>query len=195
MSKIQDLLQTMNLDSVFVRNTDGRILYANQTFSNIFCGGETAIGHFATDVLPQALLDRLADLDQQAASSADTVECQYEVEVEGGQRSYHLRHVIVLDDDDGSAAICTVLRDNTERAAAVREIEILKEEAEAASLIKSRFLTNMSHELRTPLNSIIGYAELLLDDAKEDLARQEDLRRIRMAGADLLRLVDEVLDF
>ena len=40
--------------------------------------------------------------------------------------------------------------------------------AEAANEAKSTFLANMSHELRTPLNSIIGYSEMLLEDAEDD---------------------------
>ena len=37
--------------------------------------------------------------------------------------------------------------------------------AEAANQAKSRYITAISHELRTPLNSILGYAQLLEEDA------------------------------
>ena len=68
--------------------------------------------------------------------------------------------------------------------------------ADAASRAKTSFLINMSHELRTPLNGIIGYAEMLgeeaLDRGREDLI--PDLDRIRHAGGDLLGLLNNVLD-
>ena len=72
-----------------------------------------------------------------------------------------------------------------------------KEVAEAASRAKSIFLANMSHELRTPLNAVIGYSELLQEEA-EDLGYQNfvpDLEKIRMAGKHLLGLISGILDF
>jgi signal transduction histidine kinase len=69
-------------------------------------------------------------------------------------------------------------------------------QAEHASHQKSIFLAKMSHELRTPLNAVIGYSEILLEDAelKRDSAQIEDLRRINAAGKHLLSLVTSVLD-
>src|SRR5258706_16397340 len=70
------------------------------------------------------------------------------------------------------------------------------EEAERANQAKSIFLAKMSHQLRTPLNAVIGYSEILLEDAelKRDNTQIEDLRRINSAGKHLLSLVTSVLD-
>ena len=70
------------------------------------------------------------------------------------------------------------------------------EDAERANGAKSIFLAKMSHQLRTPLNAVIGYSEILLEDAelKRDSAQIEDLRRINAAGKHLLSLVTSVLD-
>lgn len=68
--------------------------------------------------------------------------------------------------------------------------------AEEATRAKSIFLANMSHELRTPLNAIIGYAEMLEDEAA-DLGYDDftpDLAKIRIAGRQLLALINDVLD-
>jgi signal transduction histidine kinase len=71
-----------------------------------------------------------------------------------------------------------------------------KEAAEAANRAKSEFLAKMSHELRTPLNAVIGYSEMLLEDAETAENRQNiiDLKRINSAGRHLLSLVTDVLD-
>ena len=69
----------------------------------------------------------------------------------------------------------------------------LTERAEAANTAKSQFLANMSHELRTPLNAVIGYGEIIAEDAADDSLRQ-DAQRIISAGRHLLTLINDVLD-
>jgi signal transduction histidine kinase/DNA-binding response OmpR family regulator len=68
--------------------------------------------------------------------------------------------------------------------------------AEQADAAKSTFMANMSHELRTPLNAVIGYSEMLQEEA-QDLGQDEfipDLKKINAAGRHLLDLINSVLD-
>ena len=76
------------------------------------------------------------------------------------------------------------------------DLRLAREAAEEASRTKSAFLANMSHELRTPMNAIIGYSEMLIEEA-EDLGQEEfipDLKKIHSAGKHLLGLINDVLD-
>ena len=61
---------------------------------------------------------------------------------------------------------------------------------------KAEFLTRMSHELRNPLNAVIGYSQILREDASEsgETTMLEDVDRIHEAGQYLLRLVNMILD-
>jgi signal transduction histidine kinase len=70
------------------------------------------------------------------------------------------------------------------------------EEAERAGAAKAEFLAKMSHELRTPLNAVIGYSQILIEDAQieGDDASIADLTKIHAAGQHLLKLVNEILD-
>ncbi len=55
---------------------------------------------------------------------------------------------------------------------------------------------NLKHDLRTPLNHIIGYCEMLLEEAG-DLPQQQfvaDLERIHFAGRRLLTVINDLFD-
>jgi signal transduction histidine kinase len=62
--------------------------------------------------------------------------------------------------------------------------------------LKSSFLANMSHELRTPLNSILGFADVILEELDGPLTENmdNDLKLIQKNGQHLLHLINDVLD-
>ncbi len=62
--------------------------------------------------------------------------------------------------------------------------------------LKSSFLANMSHELRTPLNSILGFADVIIEELDGPLTENmnNDLRLIQKNGQHLLHLINDVLD-
>ena len=62
-----------------------------------------------------------------------------------------------------------------------------------ANYAKTQFLSNMSHEIRTPMNAVLGFAEILLEDAQgEDQKRF--LQYIHKAGQSLMRIINDILD-
>ncbi|TAK88660.1 MAG: response regulator [Aquabacterium sp.] len=67
-------------------------------------------------------------------------------------------------------------------------------QADAANQAKSRYVTAISHELRTPLNSILGYAQLLDEDAGLPAHRKHAVQVIKRGGDHLLSLIEGTLD-
>lgn len=77
-----------------------------------------------------------------------------------------------------------------------RELEVARDQAEAANRAKSSFLATMSHELRTPMNSIIGFAEVLNSESFGNLTekQREHIGDIMASGQHLLQLINDILD-
>jgi signal transduction histidine kinase len=77
------------------------------------------------------------------------------------------------------------------------ELEKAKNRALESDRLKSEFLAHMSHELRTPLHHIVGFTELVLEEAGDRLGESErdELGDVLKSGAHLLSLINEVLDF
>ena len=66
----------------------------------------------------------------------------------------------------------------------------------AADKLKNTFISHVSYELRSPLTNIIGFSELLGNDAIGELNEKqgEYLSDIRASSDNLLAIVDDILD-
>ena len=116
-------------------------------------------------------------------------------EMDGEIRHFELFFSPIRDQAD-SAGVVVFGKDITRRRRAEVDLVSAKNEAEAANRAKSQFLANMSHELRTPLNSVIGFANILLKNKKQNLKSSDIgfLERIQVNGKHLLALINEILD-
>ena len=88
-------------------------------------------------------------------------------------------------------------RIDRERVGLLRSEREARDAAEEANRAKSEFLGVMSHELRTPLNSVISYADILDAGIKGPLNDDQlhYVKRIRISGAHLRSMIEELLQF
>jgi signal transduction histidine kinase len=75
----------------------------------------------------------------------------------------------------------------------LEQSEAARLQAEENSQMKSDFVANVSHELRTPLNGILGFSEIIVEDAKDEETR-EFAQTIHQSGQHLLSVVNDMLD-
>jgi PAS domain S-box-containing protein len=110
-----------------------------------------------------------------------------------GSRFWARMTVQTLDSQritNGAVAIVEDITDEREAAAVLRHAML---SAEAGNKAKSAFLANMSHEIRTPMNAIIGFVNILRDEASD--ARQvEQLGKVHQAADHLLSILNDILD-
>jgi len=75
-----------------------------------------------------------------------------------------------------------------------RELEQAREVALRAGQERTEFLARMSHEIRTPLNAVVGFTKLLQADSTSE-ADSEHVRTIQSAAEQLLRVINDILQF
>jgi signal transduction histidine kinase len=82
---------------------------------------------------------------------------------------------------------------NSKRNEAEAKLREAVRQADYANHSKSAFLASMSHEIRTPMNAILGFSELLSEEA---LTEQQKgyIEVIHTNGQSLLELINDILD-
>jgi signal transduction histidine kinase/CheY-like chemotaxis protein len=117
-----------------------------------------------------------------------------EIATPSGPRWIAWKEAAVRNTDGEIIEIQRTGRDITSRVATERALEEAREQAEAASRAKSRFLAVVSHEVRTPLNGILGMTQLLSETPLSQ-EQQTYARAVKSSGDALLGLIEEILDF
>jgi len=170
---------------VIVRSDGGGVItYANDAFCALAgrAREELLATTFALPVEIQGDIANLAD---------GTRVHDQKIAAPGGARWIAWREVSVRV--DGGSEVQSVGRDMTDRVMAERALADARDQAEAASRAKSRFLAMVSHEIRTPLNGILGMADLLGDTLLSP-EQTTYLHAMKTSGDTLLSFIEEMLD-
>jgi signal transduction histidine kinase len=172
-------------DGIVIVDTHGTIRFANPAAERLF--DRTSDDLVGTSFGFPVVVGETTEIDIVQRGGGGVVFGELRV-VETEWEDEHVQIVSLRDITDRKQA-----EERAHQLAAEREARL---EAEAASRAKSEFLAIMSHELRTPLNAVLGYSELMelgLSGPITDKMR-EQIGRIRVSAAHLLRLVNDILD-
>ena len=96
-------------------------------------------------------------------------------------------------DNDRKKFMLIIATDISEKHAIQVELIRARQTVETSLRMRENFIANMSHEIRTPLNAIIGFSELL-DDTLLDDTQDDYLKTIKVAGQNLLNIINDILD-
>ena len=188
--RYRDLLDEQS-DVILRRDGEDHLTYVNNAFSRVFgIKREAALGHVFTPQVLEAGAPPSFDL-----GSPDRGYRHLEqVETARGPRWYVWDEHDVAAADGMGSEVQVVGRDVTEECCHAIELAEARDQAEAASRAKSRFLAAMSHEIRTPMNGIMGMSSLLRETELSDEQRTY-VAAVDQSARVLVTLIDEILDF
>ncbi|WP_412061469.1 PAS domain-containing protein [Rubrivirga sp. IMCC45206] len=195
---------------VWMANADGDATELSAAWAD-FTGqtAEEIAGWGWTDAVHPDDLPGVIEAWREAIAARSPHEIEYRVRSAGGP--YHrfaIRAIPVSDDDAflGWVGTCTDVEEARQAAeaagahelalvAAMADAQRGRTEAEEAARMKSAMLANLSHEIRTPLTSIIGFADILAEEAAEHDGDDETFAQlIGRGGRRLLHTLTSVLD-
>lgn len=193
-----------NPDIFFRLSREGEYLdvQAQETEDLLIDDPSTLLGRTIAEFLPAAEAKAWLDLIRATLDTRRLHRYEYALVTRDGIRHHFEARIVPVGSDEVQA----IVRDVTDRRryelGLVHAIETAEEararaeeaqaRAEEAARMKAALLTNMSHEIRTPLTGIIGFAEIIGEEAVGETG--EFARSISRSGRRLLDTLNAVLD-
>lgn len=162
-------------DQLFVMDAQGTLLTHQGRRERLLVSPEGFLGRRLAEVLPPEVAARIQDAIAEVLATGEMKSVEYSLELHGERLDYEARLA-----RSGANEVLAVVRDITQQ----KQLERMKQD----------FVSAVSHELRTPLVGIMGFTELLLEDARLDPESLEFVQLIRESGLRLKNMVDNLLD-
>lgn len=146
----QDALFDSMIEGVLVLDETGHVQFANSTFAEMFATTGVLRGKTLLEAVRQ---HEIAEIVERTGAEGRVVDQELRLPTEP-ERWLQINAAALTSVDRRKLGIIIVFHDLTH----LKQLERTRQE----------FVANVSHELRTPLSLIKGYAETLLDGAKDN---------------------------
>jgi PAS domain S-box-containing protein len=174
----------------------GRIISWNRGAERLYGLGESAVlGRPTSDFFPEGA-EGLEEFLGRFRGTSNAGALHVETQQYRSDRSIFWAHMVLnpLHDENGHRmGFAQVTHDITLRRAHEQSLIEARERAERINEITSRHLINVSHSIRTPLAGIVIAADVIGDEADEDLRPLTD--SIKKNGEYLLEMVETAIEF
>lgn len=158
-------------EAIFMTNASGTIIYINSAFTKFYgWRADEVVNRVTPRILKSGYHNNefynqlWNQIKQNAPFTAEMIN-----KTKDG-KFIEIKNVInpVLDKRKNVLGYVAIQIDITLRKEHEREIIKAKNQIEEINNLKSYFLSNISHEIRTPLVSILGFAEILMEELLEN---------------------------
>jgi PAS domain S-box-containing protein len=170
------------------------LVVSNQWMTDNKLGVKSIIGRCHYDVFPDTT-ERWKEIHRRCLGGAVETCLSDSIKQQNGSvqwLQWEVRPWYMPNGEIGGIVMFTL--DITQRCELETRLEKARDDALAASRLKSEFLATMSHEIRTPMNGVIGMASLLLQTPLE--GQQRDMAQALVNSAErLLVIINDILDF
>jgi PAS domain S-box-containing protein len=197
--KIQDKMINTIPNPLFVKNKDFIYTNCNDAFARYLGLPKSKIINSSVyDISPKELADKyyIADCDLRDNLKNQTYESKVKY-ADGALHDIIFHKANIINDNNEFSGIVGIMLDITERKNAEQALNENQKHLTELNATKDKLFSIIAHDLRTPFSSILGFSELLIEDAKDfdALETEEYLRIINTTTKNTLILLDNLLNW
>ncbi len=180
---------------IILLDRTSNVINFNIAASELFTGIKRAEVLCYNDAVSTSILNEISCKIRDFSVSTEVENC-FETTIDTDTEKHYYKVIFkkLNGVDEKLRSTVIMVQDLTEQHTTEANLLDAKVRAEEADKLKTAFLANMSHEIRTPMNAIIGFTELMLNKKYSKNDQDEYLKLIRRSSADLLNIIEDIID-